>query len=72
MEEKITSKKSNVVHCVNCGTLIHPKRLSAMAGTKLCIHCASKMPQQKQKVEEPLGTREDYLKDRSSWKKTSS
>jgi len=57
-------------YCNECGVQIDPKRLEAMPGAKQCTECASEMPFEKQKIEEPFGSREDYRRDRNSWKRT--
>ncbi len=58
--------------CSRCGGEIPIARLDAVPGTTLCIKCASGGPSDDQKrfISEPLGSREDYKKDRASWKKT--
>lgn len=58
--------------CRECGVQIDPKRLLAVPKTAFCIDCAGEKHFEKHKIEEPLGTREDFRKDRSSWKSTNS
>ena len=59
-------------YCNECGVQIDPKRLEAVPGAKQCTECASKMPFEKQRIEEPLGSRDDFRKDRNSWRRTNS
>ena len=60
------------VSCESCGRIIPEKRIEAMPGTKLCVGCANNNPAgQKARVEsEPLGSRDDFRKDRASWQKS--
>ena len=73
IEKKHTSSiKVESGYCISCGIQIDPRRLKEVPDTKLCIDCASDLPFKKHRIHEPLGTREDFKKDRSSWKKTNS
>ncbi|WP_010437908.1 TraR/DksA C4-type zinc finger protein [Ruegeria conchae] len=56
------------VLCEGCDAEIPKARLEAVPGTKLCTSCASAQPYKKKKVAEPWGTREDFKKDRLSWR----
>ena len=59
--------------CVECGDEIAKGRLELIPNTKFCVSCAeNKDPQSRQnrKINETWGTREDWKRDRSSWKRT--
>lgn len=58
--------------CRNCGIAIDPERLKVSRATNLCTECASKVPFERRKIEEPLGSRDDFRKDRNSWRRTNS
>ena len=57
--------------CIGCRDMIPAKRLAALPETNLCVKCASFMPQQKRTVKEIWGSREDWMRDRRSWKTNS-
>jgi hypothetical protein len=58
-------------NCLNCRTPIAEARLKAMPNTRLCINCAKRDPsgQANRRSSETWGTRDDWKKDRSSWKR---
>jgi hypothetical protein len=58
--------------CLECGEDIPFERLKAVPGTPYCVSCASKRPegQRNRKVLETWGSRSDWKKDRSSWKRS--
>ena len=60
------------VSCEGCGRIIPDKRIEAMPNTKLCVGCASNDPSgQKARTErETWGSRDDWKRDRSSWKRS--
>ena len=60
------------VSCEGCGRIIPDKRIEAMPNTKLCVSCASNYPSgQKARTErETWGSRDDWKRDRSSWKRS--
>ena len=60
------------VSCEDCGRIIPDKRIEAMPNTKLCVGCASNDPSgQKARTEkETWGSRDDWKRDRSSWKRS--
>ena len=60
------------VSCEGCGRIIPEKRIEAMPGTKLCVGCANNDPAgQKARAErETWGSREDWKRDSSSWKRS--
>ncbi len=60
--------------CSSCGEQIPTARLEAIPGTTLCVNCASKEPagSQNRVISETWGTRDDWNKDRTSWKSTKS
>lgn len=33
-----------VIHCVDCGSPIHPGRLEALPGTETCMRCSRERP----------------------------
>jgi RNA polymerase-binding transcription factor DksA len=55
------------VHCLSCGEEIPEKRLEALPGTKLCVDCAASNPNEnnRKRIAEPLGSRDDYKRDRA-------
>ena len=54
--------------CTSCGNEIDNRRLNALPFTKLCINCA---PNEKnRKINETWGNRDDWKRDRSSWKRS--
>ena len=62
-----------LVDCAECGDEIAKGRLELIPNTKFCVSCAeNKDPQSRQnrKINETWGTREDWKRDRSSWKRT--
>lgn len=60
------------VSCEGCGRIIPDKRIESMPNTKLCVGCASNDPSgQKARTEkETWGSRDDWKRDRSSWKRS--
>jgi hypothetical protein len=60
------------ISCAGCGRIIPEKRIEAIPNTKLCVGCASDDPSgQKARTEkEPWGSRDDWKRDRSSWKRS--
>ena len=61
------------VSCAECGDEIPKGRLELIPNTQFCVSCAeNKDPQSRQnrKINETWGTREDWKRDRSSWKRT--
>ena len=71
-KNKVVQKDLESKFCKDCGVQIDHKRLLAVPKTTLCIVCAAEKHFERIKIEEPLGTREDFRKDRSSWKSTNS
>jgi len=61
-------------YCSLCKTAIPIERLQKEPSTILCINCASKHPSGKKNrfIKDTFGSRQDYAKDRASWKKTNS
>jgi hypothetical protein len=53
--------------CRNCEKPIHLKTLERNPETKICADCSSQMNPKNRKIEEPFGTRSDYIKDRDSY-----
>ena len=60
------------VSCEICGRIIPDKRIEAMPNTKVCVGCASNDPKgQKARSErETWGSRDDWKRDRASWKRS--
>jgi hypothetical protein len=59
------------VNCKKCGVQIPEARIKAQPGARLCIHCASGDPNSnKKRLITEWGTRKDWMRDRSSWKRT--
>jgi len=56
--------------CVDCGQKINSKRLEVQPGTAWCIDCAEdhKGGQANRFIHEPLGRREDFLRDCAAFK----
>lgn len=54
--------------CGKCGVLIPIERLKLVPNATQCVTCASSQPFNKRRIHESWGTREDYQKDRASWK----
>lgn len=57
------------VPCHGCGTPIAAARLAAMPRTHHCVHCAAALGTGPATVAEPFGSREDFKRDRSSWRR---
>jgi len=55
---------------VDCGRQINPKRIEVQSGTVWCIDCAEdhRGGQANRFIDEPLGRREDFLRDRAAFK----
>lgn len=68
-EVDINKASSNLdVRCMSCDKVIPLARLEAMPQTKFCVNCA---PDKKnRKINETWGSRSDWKRDRSSWKRT--
>ena len=68
---KKISQHETVFLCNHCGDVINPRRKKLLPNTNLCTSCADKDPsgQANRRIKETWGTREDWKKDRSSWKK---
>jgi RNA polymerase-binding transcription factor DksA len=66
------TKRMGLVRCVKCDALIPAARLEAVPDTTLCVNCAENDPSGRhdRRVAEPWGSRADYKRDRSSWKRT--
>lgn len=60
------------VSCESCGRIIPDKRIEAMPNTKLCVECADsdRSGQKNRRVTDTFGSREDFIRDRYSWKRT--
>jgi RNA polymerase-binding transcription factor DksA len=57
--------------CTVCGRIIPPARLAAVPDTEFCVDHADQWGRNpKRFIAEPLGTRDDWKRDRASWKKT--
>ena len=57
-------------HCAACGSTIPLERLRTIPGTRYCVSCASRHSSAKKRmVSEPWGSREDWKRDRASWKR---
>jgi len=58
--------------CASCGKLIPAARLDAVPGTRLCVVCAEddSSGSPNRRVSEPWGSRDDWNKDKASWKRT--
>ena len=67
--ENVSKKTSALLpKCASCGDLINSGRLKAQPLTKLCINCA---PNEKnRKINETWGDRDDWKRDKSSWKRS--
>ncbi|MCG2839676.1 TraR/DksA C4-type zinc finger protein [Sandaracinobacter sp. RS1-74] len=58
------------IPCGRCGEDISEGRLKAMPATRLCTPCAAMAPVgQRARRAEEWGSREDYRRDRASWKR---
>ncbi|MDB3892320.1 TraR/DksA C4-type zinc finger protein [Alphaproteobacteria bacterium] len=68
--KKPSTIKNNETFCQECGVEIPKERIIAEPATKHCIECAILLPTQKRTIEESWGSREDWRRDRASWKKT--
>jgi Prokaryotic dksA/traR C4-type zinc finger len=57
--------------CARCPELLSEERLRAMPGTRLCVDCASSDPdgENRKFVKDTFGSREDYKRDRGSWRR---
>jgi hypothetical protein len=57
--------------CMGCGVVISFERLRAVPTTTYCVDCASTRSsgQRNRRIVESWGTRSDWKKDRSSWKR---
>ena len=56
--------------CLGCRAKIPSERLRVVPGTRYCAQCAESFsPNYKRYVTETWGTRQDWKRDRSSWKK---
>jgi len=63
---KQQTKFSNQKNCIVCGVEISESTLFALPHTKCCSEHLSSNPTVTPKIEEPLGTREDFKKDSTS------
>lgn len=72
-DNKIDKKHTKVEQplCSTCNRPINKKRLEALVYTDKCTECASKAPNNEQKrfIRETWGTRDDWKRDRASWKR---
>jgi ribosomal protein L37AE/L43A len=57
------------VLCHACGTPIPVARIAALPQTHHCVHCAAALGSDSATFVEPLGSREDFKRDRSSWRR---
>ncbi len=55
--------------CHACGTLIAAARIAAMSQTHHCVQCAAAIGTGSATFTEPIGSREDFKRDRSSWRR---
>ena len=57
--------------CSSCGKNIHPGRLKANPGTRLCIDCAenSVSGSKNRTVKDTWGSRADWARDKGSWRR---
>ena len=74
-EKKVRNK--NIDHnkssyrCTSCNAYIPIQRIVSLPNTNLCVNCASKDPhnQKKQFVKDTFGSRDDFKRDRGSWRR---
>jgi NAD-dependent SIR2 family protein deacetylase len=57
--------------CDGCSELLSEERLQAMPGTRLCVPCASSDPdgEKRKFVKDSFGSRDDFKRDRGSWRR---
>ena len=60
--------EASAVDCAECGTPIAAARLAAVPGAATCAACARRREFHAARFDEPLGTREDFKRDRSQWR----
>jgi ribosomal protein L37AE/L43A len=53
--------------CHSCGTPVAAARIAAMPQTHHCLHCAISLDTNAATFAEPLGSRDDFKRDRASW-----
>jgi len=68
--KKNINENSGKKFCIECGLEIDNERIKKVPTTLHCIDCASEISFERRRIFEPLGTREDFKKDKNSWKKT--
>lgn len=68
--QKTPHTSRSIKLCVDCGRQINPKRIEVQSGTVWCIDCAEdhRGGQANRFIDEPLGRREDFLRDRAAFK----
>ena len=71
IKSKSNTKQFRVGQCSSCGKNIHPGRLKANPGTKLCIDCAetSISGSKNRTTKASGGSRADWSRDRGSWRR---
>jgi ssDNA-binding Zn-finger/Zn-ribbon topoisomerase 1 len=64
-------QQSIELKCARCSELLSEERQRAMPGTLLCVTCASSDPDggRRKFVKDGFGSREDYKRDRGSWRR---
>jgi hypothetical protein len=55
--------------CHACATPIPAARIAALPQTHHCVQCAAALDVRPVTIAEPLGSREDFKRDRSSWRR---